>query len=98
MTSRCLWCSAPFAPRHGGKPQKFCTPACRVDFHTKARAWIEGAVEAGRVSVAEIKGALPAQSNVLVASDQQARCCQPPGYLSIGSGEARAYAQPHSPL
>lgn len=30
MESTCARCTAPFVPRSGGKPQKYCSPACRL--------------------------------------------------------------------
>ncbi len=51
----CLWCSAPFTPRIGGKPQRFCRPQHRSAFHSAARRWAEGAVADGRLAVTDLR-------------------------------------------
>ncbi len=52
----CLWCSAGFEPRaSGGKPQRFCSKDCRVDFHAAARSWAEQAVMSGLVPVSAFR-------------------------------------------
>ena len=36
----CPWCDIRFSTRqNGGKPQRFCCPACRRNFHDSLRRW-----------------------------------------------------------
>jgi len=44
----------------GGHVQRFCTPRCRLAFHAAARRWTVDAIEAGVLSIQDIKnGAQP---------------------------------------
>jgi hypothetical protein len=53
---RCCWCGRPFRARQsGGKPQRFCRPACRRAFHAAARTWVLDVVAAGLLSVTDLK-------------------------------------------
>ena len=60
MTERaCAWCGVPFTPRtNGGKPQRFCSEQCRVEFHRGCRVWAEDQVWRGLLSVSALKNAL----------------------------------------
>ncbi len=53
----CLWCDIPFKPRQGGKPQRFCSADHRRAFEAALREWARGELEAGRLTVEELKGA-----------------------------------------
>ncbi len=65
----CLWCDAPFTPRQGGKPQRFCSKGCRTGFHAAARKWAEQAVTRGELTVAELRKPQTSPcSNVYVSS------------------------------
>ncbi len=52
----CLWCEIEFEPRmSGGSPQRYCSKACRVDFHVAARSWAEQAVASGLLLVSALR-------------------------------------------
>lgn len=53
-TENCQQCDKPFIPRHGGKPQLFCSETCRMAFHSEAR-------EADKTTLASLRerGTLP---------------------------------------
>jgi len=52
----CLWCAALFnSLTRGGHAKKFCSVACKHEFETVARSYTIAAVEAGDVSVTELK-------------------------------------------
>jgi hypothetical protein len=52
----CAWCSSRFTPRQsGGRRQRFCSKSCRRASEKAIREWAQGALVAGRVTVAEIK-------------------------------------------
>lgn len=55
-TIRCIWCDAPFTPRHGGRPQRFCSVQHRRDCEKALREWARHEFEAGRVTVGMLKG------------------------------------------
>ena len=56
---QCPWCESTFIPRTtGGHPQRFCLATCREKFHAAGRTWVTVAVAEGRLSVAELKGAV----------------------------------------
>jgi len=57
MTARCLWCECELEAQtqRRGSPQRFCDAGCRAAFHKAARQWAVREIEAGRVTVAEIK-------------------------------------------
>lgn len=77
----CLWCSQPFRPRvTGGRPQKFCSPRCRVEFFDAARAWAVAEVEAGRLTAAELARGPKGNVHVAEASETDtARTSAPAG-------------------
>ena len=52
----CSWCGTAFQPRaDGGTPQRFCKPACRRAFDHASRAWVRRQVDAGLLSVADLR-------------------------------------------
>jgi len=52
----CLWCGTAFQPRtDGGTAQRFCTPACRRAFDQVSRAWVRRQVDAGLLSIADLR-------------------------------------------
>jgi hypothetical protein len=54
--SSCCWCDRPFQLRQsGGRAQRFCSPHCRLAFHAAARRWTLDAIEAGVLSIGDIK-------------------------------------------
>ena len=77
----CLWCETEFEPRaSGGKPQRFCSKACRVDFHVAARSWAEQAVASGLLLVSALR----------MAHKQRARCVQSVSTLRSAQGAPEA--------
>ena len=55
-TASCSWCNRPFQLRQsGGHAQRFCSPRCRLAFHTAVRGWALKAIEAGVLSIDDIK-------------------------------------------
>ena len=61
--ARCLWCGLAFAPRDtGGSPQRFCGPYHRRAFDTAARRYVRREITAGRLTVAELAGEVPAEA------------------------------------
>ena len=57
--SACLWCGQTFEPRRtGGSTQQFHAIACRRAFDLAARIWFRQAVEAGTLTVAQLKQCL----------------------------------------
>jgi len=70
MTARCLWCGELYKPRRtGGSAQRFDSDACRMAFHTAARLWALAEIEAGRLSVDQLKNT--ARHSVHAAPDGQ---------------------------
>ena len=58
---RCLWCNDPYPYRNtGGKPQRFCSAPCRLEFHKATRKWAIEAIERGELTVDQIREALGA--------------------------------------
>ena len=52
----CPWCSRPFRSRRtGGRSQRFCRPICRRQFHAAARRWAVDMIDAGNLTVADLK-------------------------------------------
>ena len=59
-TASCPWCKAPFRPRRGGSPQRFCGSKCRTEFWIALRRWGERAISVGILTIADIKNGDPA--------------------------------------
>jgi hypothetical protein len=54
----CLWCGRPFdGRRHRGSPRQFCSVKCRHDYRTAAARWAIRALEAGLITVSDLKRA-----------------------------------------
>lgn len=52
----CPWCERPFQPvRRGAHLKRFCRAKCKNDFETAARQYAHAMVEAGLLSIAELK-------------------------------------------
>lgn len=51
----CPWCGRKFAPRRGGKAQKFCSPQCKAALHRAARLWALAELDAGRLAITQLK-------------------------------------------
>jgi hypothetical protein len=85
----CEWCHSPFTPRNtkatGGKPQRFCKAPCREAFHTASRIWVQKCIDAGTVSVSDLK-------RVTALHRQNARVA-PCTLLRRGFGLSRAREQ-----
>lgn len=58
-TSECLWCDRPYQPRRHGSPQRFCGAGCRTAFWSALRRWGERAIEAGILTVADVRDGDP---------------------------------------
>lgn len=53
---KCRWCSREFeALKRGGNAKVFCQPSCKGRFETAARRYALAMVEAGLLSVDELK-------------------------------------------
>jgi hypothetical protein len=54
----CLWCERQFLRRAtGGKRQKFCSSECRRRYQFASRCYVARELEAGRVTVADLRAA-----------------------------------------
>jgi hypothetical protein len=68
----CAWCGTRFRARAtGGREQCFCRPACRRDFHSAARSWALAELQAGRVTVGQLRGG-PTPTRTLAAGREGA--------------------------
>ena len=55
---RCVWCNKPFRLKKvGAHVKKFCSPACRIAFHSAARQWVNRALRVNLISVPDLKAA-----------------------------------------
>ena len=73
-TEKCLWCQKPFERRaSGGKPQRFCSQACRYAFHQAARKWAIKAIDAGLLTVDSLQNASVATCTLLSAAKSVSR-------------------------
>jgi hypothetical protein len=61
----CEWCNTSFQPRRGGSPQRFCASKCRTAFWSALRRWGERAINAGILSVTDIRGCDPEACTLL---------------------------------
>jgi hypothetical protein len=50
IPTSCEQCAKPFTPRHGGKPQRFCSEPCRMAFHAEVREAGKAVTEANRAT------------------------------------------------
>ena len=58
-TSDCLMCNLPFTPRvTGGSPQRFCSTTCRRDYDKACRNYVVSELDAGRLSMSELRNVL----------------------------------------
>jgi hypothetical protein len=69
----CEWCERPFRRRRGGSPQRFCGTKCRMAFWTALRRWGERAIDAGVLTIDDIRNRDPAACTLLAG----ARSCTP---------------------
>ena len=54
--TECLWCTVEFAPaRRGGYAKRFCSAGCKSAFETAARRHAYAMMDAGLLSVADLK-------------------------------------------
>ena len=54
----CPWCAAPFTFKIVGAHRKrFCSPRCKDRYHTAARKWVQKAIDAELISIADLKAA-----------------------------------------
>lgn len=54
--SICAWCGGSFqASRRGGSAQRFCSPGHRWAYWSAARRWVAKAVDAGLISIQDLK-------------------------------------------
>ena len=65
----CLWCDKPFTPRQGGKTQRFCSTDHRRAFEAALREWARCELEAGRMTVADLRADTCPSSNASVSSE-----------------------------
>ena len=55
-SASCGWCGRSFTPRRlGSSTQKFCCRSCRYDLHTAARRWGIAALDAGLLTVEDLR-------------------------------------------
>ena len=67
----CAWCGTVFEPRtDGGTAQRFCKPACRRAFDQASRAWVRQQVDAGRLSIADLREGLGTARALLPEANQ----------------------------
>ena len=59
----CLWCRGPFeAVKRGAHVKKFCGVRCKTAFETAARRWVYSRIEAGDLSVSDLKALSPSRA------------------------------------
>ena len=70
-TCVCLWCQGRFKPRSdGGRPQRYCSPACRRSFDGAARSWVRQAVDDGSLTLPDLQKASPATRALVTAQSR----------------------------
>src|SRR5262249_29384117 len=95
LPQNCLWCGHQFTPRcSGGKPQRYCLPACRRAFETAARVYVGRLITAGQLSLGALYaapatralpgGSISARTAATLAGDAQSRCVAPIQVLWAG--------------
>ncbi len=56
--AKCPWCGSLFTPKKVGAHQKrFCSPRCKNRYHAAARKWVQKAIGAELISIANLKAA-----------------------------------------
>ena len=83
----CEWCGEAYEPGGRGEPRRFCSDRCRAALHRAARRWALGELEAGRVTVAQLKEGL----GKTVYGCSRGLGAPGPG---VGKGEAGASRRP----
>jgi hypothetical protein len=86
-TAICAWCGKRFSPRSsGGRPQRFCRPACRRVCHEAARTWALAELAAGRLTVADLRNAPPTTCALVggARATSEAPEAQPPAEAAAG--------------
>ncbi len=58
MSNVCAWCDRSFEPRRGGKEQRFCVTAHRRAYERAAREWVRRALDAGTLTMADLRKVL----------------------------------------
>ena len=54
----CAWCEGTFTPKTVGAHQKrFCSVRCKGHYHAAARKWVQRAIGAGLLCIADLKAA-----------------------------------------
>lgn len=53
--AKCLWCDGDMAKGRRGSPRRFCRLSCRVAFHRAARRWAIAVIDAGLITVADLR-------------------------------------------
>ncbi len=79
----CLWCGARFGRRSGGKPQRFCSEACRRSFARAALTWVEMAVATGELSRDTLRNSLPSNAALLSRGDASSGLNPTPGSPAV---------------
>ncbi len=52
----CPWCDQPFEPKLiGAHRKRFCTTACKDEFHAALRKWAQRAFAEDRVSIGDLR-------------------------------------------
>ena len=83
--STCPWCGARFDRRAtGGKPQQFCSEACRRALDALGRAWIATALAAGQLSVEDLRNG-PTATRAFVG-DASNEAPRPEGFVPVELG------------
>lgn len=80
QVARCQWCETPMPdrdPNAGGKPQRFCSNACRSAFHTACRKLGAALIDQGLVTPTELRSATARLIVKIFAAQQRARCSGP---------------------
>ena len=59
MSRLCTWCGTEFEAQGAGRNvKKFCSQACRRDFHTACRIWGEEQYGCGELSIFQLRTCL----------------------------------------
>jgi hypothetical protein len=74
----CDWCNTPFRPRRGGSPQRFCDGRCRTAFWSALRRWGERAIDAGVLTIDDIRTGDPTACTLLPGARSDASVDEAP--------------------